>query len=90
MDIEWIRKQREELDRLLGGAFEKNAINFGVSLLSDQKIGASLDIGFERFDRIPQDKNVLLERIEKLEAENKELKHKLIMKMLRYDKKAGN
>ncbi|RZF53674.1 hypothetical protein EXE30_06780 [Acinetobacter halotolerans] len=84
MDIEWINKQREELDRLLGSKFDKNTIKFGVQLLSDQKVGAAMDIGFASFDRTPEDKKFLLEKIKVLEEENKELKRKLVMKTLAY------
>lgn len=84
MDREWIRKQKEELDRLLGGKFEERTLKFGVSLLSDQKIGSAMDIGFSSFERVPEDKKVLLEKIKALEEENKELKHKLVMKTLAY------
>lgn len=84
MDREWIRKQREELERLIKEKTSDSTIKFGVSLLSDQKVGASMDIGFTSLDRVSQDKKDLLEKIKTLEEENKELKHKLVMKTLGY------
>lgn len=84
MDREWIRKQREELERLFDKKTSDSTLKFGISLLSDQKIGSAMDIGFASLDRVPEDKKALLEKIKALEEENKELKHKLVMKTLAY------
>ncbi|MCU4413279.1 hypothetical protein [Acinetobacter ursingii] len=74
MDIEWINKKREELNRLLGSKFDQNNIKFGTSM----------DTSITNLERVPQDKKVLLEKIKALEEENKELKHQLVMKTLEY------
>lgn len=85
MDIEWARKQRAELERLMGNKIKEDSINFGVELLSNQAVGAKTTLtGFTSIERISQDKKDLLEKIKALEKENKELKHKLVLKTLTY------
>lgn len=85
MDIEWARKQRAELERLMGNKFKEDSIKFGIKLLSNQAVGSMTTCtGFTNVERISQDKKDLLEKIKALEKENKELKHKLILKTLTY------
>ena len=67
MDIEWINKKREELNRLLGSKFDQNNIKFGTSM----------DTSITNLERVPQDKKVLLEKIKALEEENKEYQQEI-------------
>ncbi|MCH7333472.1 hypothetical protein [Acinetobacter modestus] len=90
MDIDWVRKQRNDLETLMNGKFDTKQFNFGISLIPDHKVGAMIDCAdFASLERIPQDKKILLEKIKQLEAENKELKHKLVMQMLGYNGKVS-
>lgn len=90
MDIDWLRKQRNDLEKLMSEKINSKHLELGFSLIPDQKVGAMIDYtGFASLERIPQDKKILLEKIEQLEAENKRLKHKLIMQILGYNGKVG-
>ncbi|EKU56526.1 hypothetical protein ACINWC323_2676 [Acinetobacter sp. WC-323] len=85
MDIDWVRTQRSHFDQLMKEKIAVHQITFGISLLPDHKVGAMIDCaGFASIERIPQDKKILLEKIEQLEAENKALKQKLVMQFLEY------
>lgn len=83
MDIESVRKQRAELEKLMGSKFKEETIKYGIELLSNQQVGAMISCsGLTSMERITHDKNDLLEKINALEKENKELKHKLVLKTL--------
>jgi len=84
MDVDWARKQLSELERLMGERVATHQIKFGTSLIPDHEVGAMIDLGFTSLDRIPEGKKCLLDRIKELEDENKALKHKLVMQVLRY------
>ncbi|MBL8322823.1 MAG: hypothetical protein JNJ93_11210 [Acinetobacter sp.] len=86
MDMEWIKRQRDELDRLLNPKKEylSSLIKFdGFTSLSNRQVGAAIACAdLTNLGRARDDKNELLQKIRELEAENKELRHKLVLKTL--------
>lgn len=80
MDIEWIKRQRTELERLLGPKkVSIEALNkpYGFPVHPNEKVAVMDCISRPRLEE-----KCLLERIEVLERENRELKHKLVLKTL--------
>lgn len=82
MDINWIKKQKEELDRLFEGS---DIHKYGRMLTNQQLSAPSNDCGtFCDISRTKPNIKKLQEEVEKLRAENKTLKQKLAMQFLEY------
>ena len=91
MDLEYFKRQKAELERLLNPKLVENELikKIGFSLVPDQLAAARIDCDvFKDLHRKPTDPKKLLARIKELEAENKSLKQQLAMQVLRYEVKS--
>ena len=80
MDIEWIKHEQAELERLLGSkkvSIEVLNKPYGFSVYPNECAAV-----INCIDRSTPKEKCLLERIGVLEKENQELRHKLVLKTI--------